>query len=379
MPRDLICLMCPNGCHLKIDIEDDQSVHVTGNRCDKGLAFAQSVLEHDGVKAAEGKMAGEAPKAAGEDVLGKVAAFWGVAFARVHPDMIPAGSPERTLFRAVIEDREGRRFVLEQIPPASFQTKMRIVKTLEFLSRRGMPRITPYWTNAQGQYLQKYDNTLWQMVPFVVGEPLDRGKYLFEGWRAKVLAQFLMDLKEKSEGIPFFALEKKFSVPDYIALLLRQIETRAPALMPRITPVVAFLEKEFFPAYDALPVAFCHGDYHPMNIIWGKDDIRTVIDWEFLGMKPEMYDLANMTGCLGVEDPESLVGDLVPGLIARLRAAGLFSPLSFAHFPEFVIALRFAWLSEWLRKDDREMIALELDYMELLIENRAGLARAWGF
>jgi homoserine kinase type II len=39
--------------------------------------------------------------------------------------------------------------------------------------------------------------------------------------------------------------------------------------------------------------------------------------------------------------------------------------------------MRFAWLSEWLRKDDREMIGLELDYMDLLIQNRDALARVW--
>jgi homoserine kinase type II len=36
---------------------------------------------------------------------------------------------------------------------------------------------------------------------------------------------------------------------------------------------------------------------------------------------------------------------------------------------EFVIAIRFAWLSEWLRHDDLEMIALETVYMNLLTDN----------
>jgi len=46
-------------------------------------------------------------------------------------------------------------------------------------------------------------------------------------------------------------------------------------------------------------------------------------------------------------------------------------------FPDFVVALRFAWLSEWLRRDDVEMIALELDYMDLLIEHRGRLRSLW--
>jgi aminoglycoside phosphotransferase (APT) family kinase protein len=42
------------------------------------------------------------------------------------------------------------------------------------------------------------------------------------------------------------------------------------------------------------PVAFCHGDYHPMNIIWSADDIKCVIDWEFSEYKSEIYDAANI-------------------------------------------------------------------------------------
>ena len=68
---------------------------------------------------------------------------------------------------------------------------------------------------------------------------------------------------------------------------------------------------------------------------------------------------------------------LVKNLIAQVKAADLYSDVSWDHFIEFVVAMRFAWLSEWLRKDDKEMIGLELDYMALLIQNRDVLAREW--
>jgi len=87
--------------------------------------------------------------------------------------------------------------------------------------------------------------------------------------------------------------------------------------------------------------------------------------------------LANMVGCLGVEHPSSLVGDLVTNLIAQVKDADIYADRSWENFIEFVVALRFAWLSEWLRKEDREMIALELDYLDLLIQNRDLLAREW--
>ena len=130
--------------------------------------------------------------------------------------------------------------------------------------------------------------------------------------------------------------------------------------------------------HDTLPQGFCHGDYHPLNVIWSTNGINAVIDWEFCGYKPEIYDVANLIGCIGMEDPESLFGDFIAELIQRLRQAKLFSDLSWRYLLEFIVALRFAWLSEWLRKFDKDMIELEQVYMRLLIENKEKLMHSWG-
>ena len=73
----------------------------------------------------------------------------------------------------------------------------------------------------------------------------------------------------------------------------------------------------------------------------------------------------------------SLTGPLVCGFIGQLRQEGVFAEASWRIFVEFVVALRFAWLSEWLRKKDEEMIALELEYMRLLIANRDDFRATW--
>ncbi|HET6489863.1 MAG TPA: phosphotransferase [Syntrophales bacterium] len=373
MPRDLICLMCPNGCHLTIDVQGDQRIELQGNLCDKGVDFARTVLDSLNVKT---PVRGDSAVYS-EAELKRIASFWGISLKTVCPRLIPEGSPERTLFRVVIEDALGAYYVLEQIPASVYLAKMRIIQSLEYLSRNGLASITPYRADSEGRYIRKVDRGLWQLVPYIHGVPLDRETYLYEGWRADVLSRFLIELREKSRGIPFFSLEDPFSIKNYIHALVRQIDRHAPEIMPRIIPVLAFLEKRFMGVCDSLPVGFCHGDYHPLNIVWGTEEILSVIDWEFLGIKPEIYDLVNMVGCLGIEHPSSLVGDLVRKLIARLRAADLYSDVSWRHFLEFVVAMRFAWLSEWLRKDDREMIGLELDYMDLLIQNRDVLVREW--
>ncbi|HQP41837.1 MAG TPA: aminoglycoside phosphotransferase family protein, partial [Smithella sp.] len=144
-----------------------------------------------------------------------------------------------------------------------------------------------------------------------------------------------------------------------------------------IGSVVDFLEKDFLPVYEELPVAFCHGDYHPLNIIWSTDGIRCVIDWEFCGLKSELYDVANLIGCIGMENPRSLAGGLVGHFIDRMKRSGIMSQISWRYLTEFIIALRFAWLAEWLRRKDRNMIRLERDYMKLLMDNKTVLQKAW--
>jgi homoserine kinase type II len=60
-----------------------------------------------------------------------------------------------------------------------------------------------------------------------------------------------------------------------------------------------------------------------------------------------------------------------------MKRAEIISKTSWKYLVEFIIALRFAWLSEWLRRKDKEMISLELDYMSLLIENKRSLQKVW--
>ena len=42
MKQKLICIVCPMGCHLDVDVEDDYAV--TGNQCKRGIAYAKKEL-----------------------------------------------------------------------------------------------------------------------------------------------------------------------------------------------------------------------------------------------------------------------------------------------------------------------------------------------
>ena len=42
MERELICIMCPNGCHLKVD----DALNVTGAKCPRGVAYGKAEVSH---------------------------------------------------------------------------------------------------------------------------------------------------------------------------------------------------------------------------------------------------------------------------------------------------------------------------------------------
>jgi len=40
--KELICISCPNGCHLKVD--DENGYTVTGNKCERGIEYGKNEL-----------------------------------------------------------------------------------------------------------------------------------------------------------------------------------------------------------------------------------------------------------------------------------------------------------------------------------------------
>lgn len=309
--------------------------------------------------------------------LRDVLKLWGLSLKDIHKEINIEGSPERTEYRVVCEDDLGDLYIAEKIPRDSFDRKKRIALTLDFLKEKGLKRIEPCKRNLKGEFISEHKHCFWQIVNYVNGVDLPRPDYVFDKWRGSQLAEFYIDLKARSVGLPYFDSSEVFSVKDYIYDLIKTIKENKPEMFYRLSPVIAFLEKDFMKKHGSFPVAFCHGDYHMLNMVWGEDQINAVIDWEFSGLKPEIYDVANMIGCLGIEHPNSLTNELVVEFLSKLKAAGLFSDISWKYLLEFVVAQRFAWLSEWLRKDDLEMQDLEEYYIMLLISKRDVLKRCW--
>lgn len=309
-------------------------------------------------------------------MLAAVSQQWGLDIVRRRVDIPLAGSPERSAWRGVLETRDQRLFVLERIHSAMYDRKQRIARTLQVLYDRGLRRIIPYLPDRDGDPLPLIRHGLWQLSPYIGGVVLNRPAYATDGWRGDEAGEFLAQLHRFASPPPVETPSPVFSIARYIEDLLTTLQRRHPAVADRYRPFVAHLRTTLFLHIDDLPRGFCHGDVHPINIIWGRRSIRAVIDWEFCGIQPEIYDLANLLGCLGIEDPGSLDGPFACRLIDRLRRSAVYQEASWKALPDLMLAIRFGWLSEWLRKGDQPMIHLEADYMAILMRRTQDLRTA---
>lgn len=301
-----------------------------------------------------------------------------IPMKRQRPDMEISGSPERTDFRSVIESEDGGLFLIECFEPSKYKRKKIITETVNRLNIHGLKKTIPYEKSVDENFLFRENGLAWQVCRFIESDNLDRPDYAFLPEIGAEFADFLIDLNKISRKIglnnsdlPFF------SIKNYIISMFGQINTHNPEIISKIKPIYNLLENRFFDRHDFLKESFCHGDIHPMNVIWKENKIIAVIDWEFMGIKPEIYDLANFLGCVGMEDPNALGGNLVKELIGNLKNSNIYENASWDILIEFVIAIRFGWLSEWLRKKDNEMIELETDFMNLLLNYNNDIKSHW--
>ncbi|MFA5904334.1 MAG: aminoglycoside phosphotransferase family protein, partial [Desulfobacula sp.] len=202
-------------------------------------------------------------------------------------------------------------------------------------------------------------------------------EYLDSSAMGKSFALFLTRMAEASRGMENLISFPCFSIKAYIYKLFNDMKTHDQPIYEKFLLVLNFLESGFMQVHDHLPLSFCHGDLHPLNVIWNQDEIKAVIDWEFTGVKPDMYDAANLVGCAGIENPNGLGMDMVMTFLEEMQKTNVISEIGWRFFPEYVLALRFAWLSEWLRKKDEEMIDMEHAYMKILIDHMEEIRAAF--
>ncbi len=302
---------------------------------------------------------------------------WNIEFKCVRQDVDIQGSPERTLSRIVIEDKGGTLFFLEKFSKNKFQIRQNVAKAIEYLNTNGLKQALPYKKTNQNEFLPFYQGACFQVSSFLDSTGIKRPDYLLSAKTGESFALFLSHLSKASGNIKSETLFQPFFINKYIYKLFNQMETHDPIVYKKYFPFLKFLEKNFMNLNEELPLSFCHGDLHPLNVIWDDDQIKAVIDWEFTGFKPDIYDAANLVGCAGIENPEGLSMPMVTTFIEVLKKEGNISKAGWDIFPEYIIAQRFAWVSEWLRKKDEEMLELEACYLKILIKNLDTLRDIW--
>ena len=306
-----------------------------------------------------------------------VNSLWGIEFKRVRPEFDIQGSPERSLSRAVIETIGAKLFLMEKFGREKFAVRERVCRTIDHLNGQGLSTALGGQRTITGEFLPFFKEACFQITPFLDSTGVVRPDWLASAEMGKNMGLFLIQMAGASKKIPTQIASPGFSIKTYIMKLFADMSGHEPKMYDRYAPFLEFLGQDFMGAHDQLVQTFCHGDFHPLNVLWDQNRIRAVIDWEFTGVKPDCYDAANLLGCAGIENPEGLVMPMVTTFLRQIKAAGIISPIGWQYFPEYILALRFAWLSEWLRKKDREMLELEAVYMGVLIHHMDELRSIW--
>lgn len=303
-------------------------------------------------------------------------ARWGLEGARPRPDLELPGSPERCVWRGTFETSGmggGRLWMLERLAPNQADRRQAIGTLLARLTGAGLksaPAPLPLRPKDGGGFVLTADGSDWQLSPFVPGVALDRPDYALRAAPGAALGGFLADLADLAEISGAIDIPPGLMVldqPRYVQRLLADMNRRDPGALDRAHRAARALAP-YWEALPELPQALAHGDVHPLNVIWDEGDrIAAVIDWEFAGLRHELYDAANALGCLGFEAPESLRDGAGAALVRELKARGPLHRENVRWLRPAIAASRFGWLSEWLRRRDHEMVALELEYLETLV------------
>lgn len=288
------------------------------------------------------------------------------------------GSPERALDRAVIRTGNGDLFILEKFPEFRFDIRNRIALTIELLHDNGFDQVVPSRRTVNRAFLPFFENHCYQLTEYVFSDGIERPGYLASEAIGKAFTDLLIRLDETVNRTEWDGSFPSFYLPEYIIKLFSQMKKHDRDIHDRFIPVLNYLDRSLFGIHDQIPQAFCHGDLHPLNVLWDGDRIKALIDWEFCGMKPDIYDAANFLGCAGIDDPTGLGKPMAMTFISILKDSGIFSDKGWQCLPDYLLALRFAWLSEWLRKKDRPMINMELTYMNLLMDHMDIIKKGWG-
>jgi len=300
--------------------------------------------------------------------LSKVLDLYGIVFKDISNEEI-YGAPSRAADRTVVTDVHGKRFLVEKHHFWNMQRKEKLADNINLLHKNGFLSCTPYVENPFCRSVTEFDNRCWMVAPFVEHETLDRPGYLDSHEAGLAAAETLIKIYEVSSKTEMNDVPGGFSLLVHTNNLMSKIRSCHKEIYLRIKEPADVIEKHFSSVIISSRTLFCHGDYHPLNILWKNNVPVSVIDWEFSGYRPALTDIANMIGCAGFEDFTAFDRSFVKEFLKTIKTSGFFSDRELEDLSMFILGFRFSgWLNEWINDSDNEMIEREINYLNFLKE-----------
>ncbi|MFA5929156.1 MAG: phosphotransferase, partial [Candidatus Margulisiibacteriota bacterium] len=267
------------------------------------------------------------------------------------------------------------KYFLHSYPPDQLASKQKEHYLLTILKALGVPVLQPI-----NDKLVQGKKRLYELVDYIPQDQTSESSY-----RDLSIAQAgeLADVLNKVSKVKSSSFDDQFffpfsSIKENIAFAKHLIKSRNSEIQMSLQKAETCLQKRLFPFLPYCEPCFCHGDLHPANILWQKEKIRAMIDWEIAHYKEELYDLAFVLSCIGMDNPENLKSPAVRVLIVTYFKNSKRSKLAFALLPEILLATRIQWLAVWLAGADDFAVALqETAYWNWLWENMDDLRRLW--
>ena len=85
-----------------------------------------------------------------------------------------------------------------------------------------------------------------------------------------------------------------------------------------------------------------------------------------------------MVGAVGFKNPDALIESFTCRFVGRLRDEARLDSLAWEIFFDLVIAIRFNWLTEWIRTNNENARDMEMLYMNLLTAQKDYIRKKWG-
>jgi len=279
------------------------------------------------------------------------------------------GAPSRSADRVVVTDKNNEKFIVEKHHFWNMDKKLKIAENISFLHSNGFEECSPYIDSVQGMPVIELENRCWMVQKFIHHDILQRPNYLDDGLKGANAALSLIRMCDVSNNIKMNDTDSGFSLWEHTAKTVENIMHIHPEILSKIPHVIDIVEHCFKDLIEQMPIAFCHGDYHPLNILWIGDNVEKVIDWEFSGYRPELTDVANIIGCAGFEKENGFSRDFVKKFLEVIENSHCFKRYDFKEIIVFVIGFRFSgWLNEWIKDKDGAMVQRETEYLNFLRE-----------